>query len=105
MFQFFALFFCSVTSLAIAIFYYMLRPKGAYFKAWWHHGKIAVLLMCMGVTVSIVSMLTLFGSFMGWYVNSTENFCDIAYHRNKSSYATGITFIVVFVFIGICLML
>lgn len=95
----------SVTSLAISIFYYVLRPKGPYFKAWWHHGKIAVLLMCLGVTVSIISMLTLFGSFMGWYVNGTDSICEIAYHRNKGSYATGITFIVGFAFVGFCLMI
>jgi uncharacterized membrane protein YGL010W len=93
-----------VTSLGIAIFYYMLRPKGAYFKAWWHHGKIAVLLIFVGVTVSIVSMLTLFGSFMGWYVNSTENFCEIAYHQNNRSYKTGIVFILLFLFAGALLM-
>ncbi|KAJ1388257.1 hypothetical protein B484DRAFT_459802, partial [Ochromonadaceae sp. CCMP2298] len=62
----YAVAYSSMLTLGVCIFYYILRPSGKYFAAWWHHGKIAVLLAFLGTVIAIISMLTLFGSFMGW---------------------------------------
>mmetsp|Transcript_21633 Transcript_21633/g.36230 ORF Transcript_21633/g.36230 Transcript_21633/m.36230 type:complete len:225 (-) Transcript_21633:386-1060(-) len=96
----YAVAYSSMAALAVCIFYYMLRPSGPYFQVWWRHGKYAVLLAFLCVLVAIVSMMTLFGSFMGWYVNSTQHYCTIQ-DRNKSSYGTGIFFLVLSVLLSL----
>ncbi len=91
--------YSSMISLIIAMLYYFLRPKGKYFHEWWFRGRWCLLMVFFGTVVSIVALLTLFGSIAGIvalpYDGDTCNYLT----ENDGRYATAVSFL------GICLVL
>ena len=70
-----------VSCIAIAVFYYILRPKRERrFKKWWVRGRYVVLMsLGMGI-VSVVSSMDIFGWMVTgqWLVHFSDNVCDDA---------------------------
>jgi hypothetical protein len=123
--------YSSMTSIAVSIFYYMLRPSDEeedsaddkkdttytdgsrvyketntnsgedpkrIFARWWRTGKYAVMVVFLGTVISVISMLTLFGSLPGWFSVASDNFCS-NWAANQPRY-TGAAFILIIFTLG-----
>jgi len=67
----------SVTGIAIAVFYYLLRPSDdTEFQEWWNKGKYTFCFMLIFCTICVIAVLSSAGWFLnGWYIIGSEQFC------------------------------
>ena len=69
--------FSSVTSMCVACFYYILRPKDdEIFPKWWKRGKYTIGFIFLGCVASVSSVLIMLSSLVPYYSNSTDNICN-----------------------------
>lgn len=81
----------SILSLIITVMYYFLRSK-KHFALWWkHRGKWSVAVTMVATITSVITILTLFATLMGWYAAATNRLCYtqiINQNRYSGAYAT-----------------
>ena len=77
-----AMVYSAVASIAIAVFYYIMRPKPeAEFVPWWKRGGRYVIVLSMGLTATAaISAMVIFGVFVTqqWGTVNTSAYCEMA---------------------------
>ena len=92
--------FSSILGIGLTVFYYMLRPGDPQlFKIWWPRGRWAVFAIFVSAFIAVMITLTMAGWILnGWYVLSTDTFCDspgnVPYSRDYATYGTLFNFLV-----------
>ena len=82
----------SILALIVTVLYYFLRPK-KYFTVWWkYRGKWSVAVTLLSTLISVVAILTVFATLMGWFVTATDQLC-ITQKVNQNRYGAAYTII------------
>lgn len=90
----FAVAYTTMTTLLLCIMYYILRPKEHLFGEWWRRGRWVITFVLIGSTISIIAMLTLFGTLASFYTYRSGQLCATLNSDNAgTSVTTGIVVI------------
>lgn len=95
----FASVYPTLISLVLAVLYYLLRPEEpTVFRIWWKRSKGVIIITMINTIVSIISILTLLGYLVNYFVNSTAFLCNVldpsVNHELASNFIAIILFIV-----------
>jgi len=98
--------YSSLTAIVVAICYYMLRPQDKEnFIIWWKTGKYPVMVIFLCTAITIIAMMTLFGTMAGWYTTDSSNFCEWASTRNPPKYKGAVAIMLIVLVLSILIML
>lgn len=77
--------YSSIIGLIFSTLYYILRPINI--KLWWNRGKYFYLLLFAITTTSVISLLNLTSTIIGYYALAPDGYCSSYSNLHNTAYA------------------